>query len=144
MNPQSTPSQLPETPLPFIPNIPPLPLKPETVQLVIDNLQKQTGVFSKQTWRMLVTDVRLIFIMQVKNNVDYIRQDPNLSLAENPNNFAVPLEELQIIEIYRGDFDSNSTDSMLVKTLSDKLTFLIKDAYRTGQNLKKIVGNKVK
>jgi len=118
-------------------------MAPEIVQLVIEKVDQKTGVFSKQIWRMLVTNTRLIFALQMKNNVDYLRQDPNLSLAESPGNFSIPLEELQVIEIYRGDFDSNSPDSMTVKTNSDKMTFLIADAYRVGQNLKKVLGNKI-
>ena len=138
------PPPIPTKPPPFIPpNPPPPPVAPEIVQLVIEKMDQKTGVFSKQTWRMLVTNTRLIFALQMKNKVDYMRQDPNLSLAENPVNFAVPLEELQVIEIYRGDFDSNAPDSMTVKTISDKMTFLIADAYRVGQKLKKVLGNKI-
>lgn len=128
---------------PPLPNVQP-PMMPESVSLVIDKVQQKTGVFSKQTWRMLVTSSRLVFAIQEKNNVDYARQDPNVTLAENPANFAIPLEQLQRIEIYHGDFESNSPDTMTVKTLSDKMTFMISDAYRVGQNLKKILGDKIK
>ncbi len=67
-----------------------------------------------------------------------------MSLAENPANFAIPLGELQVIEIYHGDFESNSPDTMTVKTMNNKMTFQIPDAYRVGQNLKKVLGNIVK
>ena len=93
---------------------------------------------------MLVTNMRLIFCLQEKNGVDYTRQDPNLSLAENPANFAIPLEQLQVIEVYNGDFESNSPDSMTIKTMTGKMTFQIADAYRMRQNLKKVLGNMVK
>lgn len=93
---------------------------------------------------MIVTDSRLIFVLQVKNNIDYVRQDPNLSLAENPANFAILLDQVQAIEVYRGDFEDSSPDSMSIKTLSDKLTFQINDAYRVSQNLKRVLGNLVK
>lgn len=140
----NTPPPLPGQTPPPMAGGPPPPSGQETTRLVVEKIQQKTGVFSKQAWRMLVTDVRLIFIMQVKNNVDYMRQNPDLSLAENPANFDIPLDYLQCIEIYRGDFESNSPDTMVVKTLSDKMTFMIPDAHRVGQNLKKVLGNKVK
>ncbi len=144
MSPQNTPPPLPSNPPPFIPDVPPPPANPEIVSLVVDRVQQKTGVFSRQTWRMLVTNMRLIFVIDSRTNEEYMRQDPSLSLAENPSNFALPLDEVQVIEVYRGDFESSAPDSMVVKTFSDKMTFLIKDAYRTGQNLKKVLGNKVK
>ncbi len=138
-----TPPPIP--PPPFIPPAPPPPpLQPEMVRLVVDKVNQKTGVFSKQAYRMLVTSTRLIFVLQVNNNLDYLRQDPNLSLAENPANFAIPLDQLTVIEVYQGDFESNSPDTMTVKTLSTKMSFHIPDAYRVGQNLKKVLGNKVK
>ncbi len=145
MSPESIPPPLPSSPPPFMPpEPPPPPMKPEMVQVVIDKVQQKTGLFSKQTYRMLVSNTRLIFVVQTKNNADYMRQDPNLSLAENPANFAIPIDQVQAIEIYRGDFDESAPDSMVIKTLSDKMTFLIHDAYRVGQNLKKVLGNLVK
>lgn len=132
-----------QTPPPMAGGSPPV-LPQETTRLLVEKIQQKTGVFSKQAWRMLVTDMRLIFIMQVNNNVDYMHQNPDLSLAENPANFDIPLNYLQCIEIYKGDFESSSPDTMVVKTLSDKMTFMINDAYRVGQNLKKILGSKVK
>lgn len=145
MSSETTPPPLPSVPQSYTPPAPlPPPLKPEIVQVVIDKVQQKTGLFSKQTYRMLVTDIRLIFVLQVKNSKDYTHQDPNLSLAENPSNFAIPLEQVQAIEVYRGDFEDSSPDSMTIKTLSDKMTFLISDAYRVSQNLKKVLGNLVK
>ncbi len=145
MSPESTPPPLPPPPPPFKPPDPtPPPMKPEIVQVVIDKVQQKTGIFSKQAYRMVVTDLRLIFVLQMKNNVDYMRQDPNLSLAENPANFAIPLEQVRTIEVYRAGFEDSSPDSMTVKTLSDKMTFLINDAYRVSQNLKKVLGNIVR
>jgi hypothetical protein len=142
MSPESMPPPLPSAPPPFTP--PPPPIQAENVLTVIEKISQKTGIFSKQTYRMLVTNTRLIFVLQVKNNVDYARQDPNLSLAENPANFAIPLDQVQVIEVYRGDFEDSSPDTMEVKTLSNKMTFLINDAYRVGQNLKKVLGNLVK
>ena len=142
MSPESVPPPLPSAPPPFVP--PPPPTQAENVLTVIDKVSQKTGIFSKQTYRMLVTNTRLIFVLQVKNNVDYARQDANLSLAENPANFAIPLDQVQAIEVYRGDFEDSSPDTMTVKTLSDKMNFLINDAYRVSQNLKKVLGNLVK
>lgn len=145
MSSESMPPPLPSAPPPYIqPDLPPPPMKPEIVQVVIDKVEQKTGLFSKQTYRMLVTDIRLIFVLQVKTNVDYTRQDPNLSLAENPANFAIPLDQVQAIEVYRAGFDDSSPDSMTIKTLSDKITFLINDAYRVSQNLKKVLGDLIK
>ena len=144
MSPESTPPPLPSSPPPFIPPDPPPPLKPEIVQLVIEKVQQKTGIFSKQTFNMVVTDLRLIFVLQIKNNVDYLHQDTNLSLAENPANFGIALDQVQAIEVYRAGFEDNSPDSMIIKTKSDKTTFLINDAYRVSQNLKKVLGNLVK
>jgi hypothetical protein len=145
MSSDSTPPPLPTAPPPFKPPdaLPP-PLQPEIVQFVIDQVQQKTGLFSKQSYRMLVTNLRLIFVLHIKNNIDYVHQDPNLSLAENPANFAIPLDQLKVIEVYHGDFESNSPDSMTIKTFSDKMSFLISDAYRVSQNLKKVLGNIVK
>jgi hypothetical protein len=145
MSPETTPPPMPSTPPPFMPpNLPPPPMQPEMVSLVIEKVQQKTGLFSKVVYRMLVTSTRLIFALQENNGVDYMHQDPNLSLAENPANFAIPLGELQQIEIYHGDFESNSPDTMTAKTMSNKMTFQIADAYRVGQNLKKMLGKKIK
>lgn len=137
MSPESVPPPLPSAP-------PPFPAQSESILAVIDKVSQKTGIFSKQTYRMLVTNMRLIFVLQAKNSVDYAQQNANLSLAENPANFAIPLDQVQAIEVYRGDFEDSSPDSMTVKTLSDKMTFLINDAYRVSQNLKKVLGNLVK
>ncbi len=145
MSPESTPPPLPSAPSPFKPpDLPPPPLKPEIVQIVVDKIQQKTSLFSKQSFRMIVTDSHLLFVVQSKNNVDYVRQDPNLSLAENPANFGIPLDQVQVIEVYRGDFEGGSPDSMTIKTRTDKLVYQINDAYRVSQNLKKVLGNLVK
>ena len=114
------------------------------VKLVVEKIQQKTGLFSKLTYRLLVTDTRLIFVIQEKNGVDYMRQDPNLSLAENPANYSIPLDQLKVIEVYHAGMDDTGPDSMVVKTLSDKVTFMIPDAYRVSQNLKKVLGGLVK
>ena len=95
--PSTPPPPTPPSPTPpgFIPPpMPPAPHKPEIVQAVMENLEQKTGVFSKQTYRLVITDKRLIFTLQMKNSVDYQRQAPDLTLAENPANFAIRLEQL--------------------------------------------------
>lgn len=145
MSPESIPPPIPSAPPPFMPpNPPPPPMQPEIVRLVIEKVLQKTGLLSKQAFRVLVTDKRLIFVLQVNNTVNYLLQDPNLSLAENPANFAISLMELQKIEVYQGDFESNSPDSMKVITTANKMIFQISDAYRVSQNLKKVLGDKVK
>ncbi len=141
MSPEITPPPLPISPPPFMPSP---PVQTERVLTIIEKVSQKTGIFSKQTYRMIVTNTRLIFVQQVKNNTDYAQQDPNLSLAENPANFALPLEQVQLIEVYRGDFEDSSPDTMTIKTASNKLNYLINDAYRVSQNLKKVLGNIVK
>ena len=141
MSPEITPPPLQITPPPFMP---PPTIQTERVMTIVEKVSQKTGVFSKQTYRMLVTNARLIFVLQVKNNIDYAQQDPNTSLAENPANFAIPLDQVQAIEVYRGDFEGGSPDSMTIRTTSDKMTFLVNDAYRVSQNLKKVLGNLVK
>ena len=145
MNPENTPPPLPPSPPPYKPpDLSPPPLKPEIVQVVINKVQQKTGLFSKQSYKMIVTDLRLIFALQAKNNIDYIHQDPNLSLAENPTNFAIPLNQVQAIEVYRAGFEDSSPDSMTIRTLAGNITFLITDAYRVSQNLKMVLGSLVK
>jgi hypothetical protein len=144
MSPSNTPPPMPIPP-PFRPPTPPAPpMKPEFVLAVIDKVQQKTGVFSKQTFRLVVTDVRLIFALQLNSTVDYMRQAPDLTLAENPANFEIPLDQLQVLEVYKGNFDDNAPDTMVVKTLSNKMTFIISNSYSVSSQLKKVLGNKVK
>ena len=58
----------------------------------------------------MITDKRLIFTLQLKNGVDYQRQAPDLTLAENPANFAIPVEQLIKIETYSAGMDDNTPD----------------------------------
>ena len=142
MSSDSVPPPLPPAFIPPAP--PPPPLQPEQVRLVLKKIIHKTGLFSKQAFRLLLTDQRLIFVVETKNNIDYSHQDPNISLAENPGNFSIPVNSINKIEIYHGDFESNSPDSLVIKSSSSKMTFEIQDAYRVSQSLKQVLGNLVK
>ena len=112
--PPPLPSSIPPAFIP--PPPPPPPQQPELIRTVLENLDQKTGVFSKQTYRLVITDKRLIFALQMKNGVDYTRQAPDLTLAENPANFAIPLEQLIKIETYSAGMDDNTPDYMIVIT----------------------------
>ena len=141
MNPPPLP---PSSPPPgFIPPpLPPSPLQPEIVRSVLENLDQKTGVFSKQTYRLLITDRRLIFVLQQKNGIDYLHKDPSLSLAENPANFEIPLQALVRIETYSAGMDDSSPDYIIVISDGQKLRFNIKNYYKVQRQLKEILGNK--
>lgn len=132
----------PSTPPTFIP--PPLPpsTQSETVRVVLENISQKSGVFSKQNFRLVITDKRLIFVVQEKNKVDYMRQAPEVSLAENPVNFEIPLEELVKVNTYKGDFDDNTPDTMDLITASQKMRFQISNYYKVQKQLKEILGHK--
>ena len=143
--PSTPPPPTPPSPTPpgFIPPpMPPAPHKPEIVQAVLENLEQKTGVFFKQTYRLVITDKRLIFALQMKNGVDYQRQAPDLTLAENPANFAIRLEELIKIETYSAGMDDNSPDYLVVITPAQKMRFNIKNYYKVQKQLKEVLGNK--
>jgi len=124
------------------PPVPPPSHQPELVKSVLENLDQKTGVFSKQTFRMLITDRRLIFVLQQKNGVDYLKKDPSLSLAENPANFEISLQQLVRIETYSAGLDDSSPDYLIVISDSQKLRFNIKNYYKVQRLLKEILGNK--
>ena len=143
--PPSIPPASPPSPtLPgFIPPPPPpAPQRPEMVRAVLENLDQKTGVFSKQTYRLVITDIRLIFTLQLKNGVDYQSQAPDLTLAENPANFAIPMEQLIKIETYSAGMDDSSPDYMIVITAAQKMRFNIKNYYKVQKQLKEVLGNK--
>jgi hypothetical protein len=141
--PPSTPPPPPSpTPPGFIPPPPAAPHQPEIVEAVLENLDQKTGVFSKQTYRLVITDSRLIFAIQMKNSVDYMRHAPDLTLAENPVNFAIPSDQLIKIETYSAGMDDSSPDYMIVITPSQKLRFNIKNYYKVQKQLKEILGNR--
>jgi hypothetical protein len=112
------------------------------VRLVLENLDQKTGMFSKQTYRLVITDRRLIFAIQQKTGFDYLRRDPALTLAESPVNFVIPLEDLIKIETYSAGMDDNSPDYMIVITPGQKMRFDIKNYYKVQKQLKEVLGKK--
>ncbi len=120
----------PSTPPSFIPPpMPPAPQQPEIVRAVLDNLEQKTGAFSKQAFRLVITDKRLIFALQKKNTTDYARQDPSITLAENPANFAIPIEQVIKVETYSAGMDDTSPDYMIVSMPAQKYRFNIRNYY---------------
>jgi hypothetical protein len=133
----------PSTPPSFIPPpMPPAPQQPEIVGAVLDNLEQKTGAFSKQAFRLVITDKRLIFALQQKNSTDYARQDPSITLAENPANFAIPIEQVIKVETYSAGMDDTSPDYMLVITPAQKYRFNIRNYYKVQKQLKEVLGSK--
>lgn len=140
--PPSTPP--PAIPPAFIPPQIPVPQSPpETVRLVLEKIHRKTGLFSKVTYRLVVTDRRLIFAIQEKTGVDLMRQSPDITLAQNPQNFSIPLDEVRKINTYQAGMDDSSPDTMEVLTNSDKLKFEISNYYKVQKQLKDVLGAKV-
>lgn len=82
--------------------------------------------------------------MATRSGDKYLSWQPDAILAETPQNFMIPLTELMVIETYSGDFEDNAPDTMVVKTLSDKLQFTINNALGVQRQLKSVLGNRVK
>lgn len=141
MCPENTPPPLPPAFSPAPP--PPPPSSPERVLTVVDKLKQRVSMFSSQGWRLVVTDRRLIFVIHTKNNVDYARQAPDLSLAENPQNFAIPLSEVKKLETYQAGFDSGDPDALDVITSGKTLEFSISNYYKVQKQLKDVLGGLV-
>jgi hypothetical protein len=134
----------PSTPPPaFTPPPPPAQAPGEVVRLVLEKIARKTGLFSKVTYRLVVTDKRLIFTLQDKNNADLLKLAPDLILAQNPQNFAFPLDEVRKINTYQAGMDDSSPDTMEVLTNSDKLKFEISNYYKVQKQLKELLGTKV-
>ena len=110
---------------------------------MLEKIARKTGLFSKVTYRLVVTNRRLIFAMQEKTNVDFMRQSPDTTLAQNPLNFAIPLDEVRKINTYQAGMDDSSPDTMEVLTNSDKLKFEISNYYKVQKQLKEVLSAKV-
>jgi predicted component of type VI protein secretion system len=74
----------------------------------------------------------------------YLDMSPELIMNETPQNFAIPLEEVTRINTYHADFEDNSPDMMEVITLSKKWKFQISNYYKVQQQLKEVLGTKVR
>ena len=146
----NTPPPLPPSiPPPMVPPAftPPPPPPPqaqgEVVRLVLEKIARKTGLFSKVTYRLVVTDRRLIFTLQEKTSVDFMRQSPDITLAQNPLNFAIPLDQVRKIATYQSDFESNEPDTMEVITTTEQLKFFISNYYKVQKQLKDVLGGMV-
>lgn len=82
--------------------------------------------------------------MSTRSGEKYLAYPPDAILLENPQNFMIPLSELKVIETYTGDFDDNAPDTMVVKTMSDQIQFIISNAMGVQRQLKQVLGNRVK
>lgn len=134
----------PSTPPAYIPPQIPIPQsQPEIVRLVLEKIHRKTGLFSRLTYRLVVTDRRLIFAFQEKTNVDFMRQSPDITLAQNPLNFSIPLENVRTIATYQADFESSEPDTMEVITTTEQLKFFISNYYKVQKQLKEVLGAKV-
>jgi len=133
----------PSVPPGFIPPPPPPHPQGEVVRLVLEKVHRKTRLFSKVTYRLVVTDRRLIFALQEKTNVDFMSQSPDITLAQNPLNFAIPLENVRKIATYQADFESNEPDTMEVITTTEQLKFFISNYYKVQKQLKEALGAKV-
>jgi hypothetical protein len=58
--------------------------------------------------------------MSSQSGDKYLGISPDLILSENPQNFFIPLEQVQKINTYQGDFEDNGPDSMEVITPTQK------------------------
>jgi hypothetical protein len=113
------------------------------VRLVLEKIARKTGLFSKVTYRLVVTDRRLIFTLQEKTSVDFMRQSPDITLAQNPLNFAIPLDQVRKIATYQSDFESSEPDTMEVITTTEQLKFFISNYYKVQKQLKDVLGGMV-
>jgi hypothetical protein len=133
----------PSVPPGFIPPPPPPHPQGEVVRLVLEKVHRKTRLFSKVTYRLVVTDRRLIFALQEKTNVDFMRQSPDITLSQNSLNFSIPLENVRKIATYQADFESNEPDTMEVITTTEQLKFFISNYYKVQKQLKEALGAKV-
>ena len=144
-NPPPLPPNMPLTPPPtvppaFTPPSPPPQPQGEVVRLVLEKVHRKTGLFSKVTYRLVVTDRRLIFALQEKSSMDFMRQSPDITLAQNPLNFSIPLETVRKIATYQADFESSEPDTLEVITATNQLKFFISIYYKVQKQLKEVLG----
>jgi hypothetical protein len=125
------------------------PTGQEKVLTVISKISRKTGVFSSEQFHLVVTDQRLIFARQTKDTpahseTRYASAAPDLILAENPQNFALPLDQVTEINTYQAGFEESDPDSMEVIAAGQKLKFNIANYYGVQKRLKAVLGSKVK
>ncbi len=82
--------------------------------------------------------------MSTRSGEKYLGASPDLVLAENPKNFAINLDEIIKINVYHGDFEDKTPDSLEIKTTTQKLKFTISNAFSVEKQLKQVLGSKVR
>lgn len=82
--------------------------------------------------------------MGTRHGDKYLSVAPDLILRENPQNFAIDLNQVTKIATYHADFEDNSPDTMEVITPGQKYKFNIQNAYNVERELKQYLGQKVK
>ena len=82
--------------------------------------------------------------MSTRTGEKYMGVAPESILAENPKNFSVDLNQVVKVSVFHGDSEDNSPDSMEIKTTSEKMKFIISNAYGVEKQLKQVLGAKVK
>ncbi|HOW91809.1 MAG TPA: zinc ribbon domain-containing protein [Anaerolineaceae bacterium] len=82
--------------------------------------------------------------MSTRTGEKYMGVAPESILAENPKNFSVDLSQVVKVSVFHGDSEDNSPDSMEIKTTSEKMKFIISNAYGVEKQLKQVLGAKVK
>jgi len=56
----------------------------------------------------------------------------------------VDLSQVVKVSVFHGDSEDNSPDSMEIKTTSEKMKFIISNAFGVEKQLKQVLGAKVK
>lgn len=82
--------------------------------------------------------------MSTRTGEKYMGVAPDSILAENPKNFSVDLSQVVKVSVFHGDSEDNSPDSMEIKTTSEKMKFIISNAFGVEKQLKQVLGAKVK
>lgn len=73
----------------------------------------------------------------------YVGMPPHLILVENPQNFAISINDVVKISTFTGDSEDNTPDTMEIKTTTQKMKFVISNAYSVEKQLKAVLGSKV-
>ena len=81
--------------------------------------------------------------MATRSGEKYMGATPDLILLENPQNFAINIEEIVKVSVFHGDFEDSAPDSMEIRTTTQKLKFTISNAYGVEKQLKSVLGSKV-
>ncbi len=108
-------------------------MQSEDVKKAKDEVKQKGGNFLKQIGAQMST----------RFGDKYIGASPDLILAENPQNFAIDLNQVVKVSTHHGDFEDNSPDTMEIKTTTQKLKFNISTHSSVDKQLKEVLGSKV-